>query len=109
MNINAYHQPGVEAGKKAAAAILDLQGRVEAILADGVARSADEIRLALGDGTDESIFWILRHLTGNQRGFSAQGDWSPARLDALQQSLIPPGIRAPGSPVSGDHDHPPGS
>ncbi|MGB0275068.1 MAG: glucose-6-phosphate isomerase [Synechococcus sp.] len=81
VNINAYHQPGVEAGKKAAAAILDLQGRVEAILADGVARSADEIRLALGDGTDESIFWILRHLTGNQRGFSAQGDWSqPASM-----------------------------
>ena len=25
MNINAYHQPGVEAGKKAAAAILDIQ------------------------------------------------------------------------------------
>ena len=81
VNINAYHQPGVEAGKKAAAAILDLQGRVEAILADGVARSADEIRLALGDGTDESIFWILRHITGNQRGFSAQGDWSqPASM-----------------------------
>jgi len=81
VNINAYHQPGVEAGKKAAAAILDLQGRVEAILADGVARSADEIRLALGDGTDESIFWILRHLTGNKRGFSAQGDWSkPASM-----------------------------
>ena len=81
VNINAYHQPGVEAGKKAAAAILDLQGRVEAILADGVARSADEIRLALGDGTDESIFWILRHLPGNQRGFSAHGDWSqPASM-----------------------------
>ena len=81
VNINAYHQPGVEAGKKAAAEILDLQGRVDAILADVVARSADEIRLALGDGTDESIFWILRHLTGNQRGFSAQGDWSqPASM-----------------------------
>jgi glucose-6-phosphate isomerase len=81
VNINAYHQPGVEAGKKAAAAILGLQGRVEAILADGVARSADEIRLALGDGTDESIFWILRHLSTNKRGFSAQGDWSkPASM-----------------------------
>ena len=70
-----------EAIKKAAAVILDLQVRVEAILADGVARSADEIRKALGDGTDESIFWILRHLTGNKRGFSAQGDWSqPASM-----------------------------
>jgi glucose-6-phosphate isomerase len=54
---------------------------VEAILADGVARTADEIRLVLGDGTDESIFWILRHLTGNKRGFHAQGDWGkPASM-----------------------------
>ncbi len=28
VNINAYHQPGVEAGKKAAAVILDLQQKV---------------------------------------------------------------------------------
>ena len=28
VNINAYHQPGVEAGKKAAAAVLALQGKV---------------------------------------------------------------------------------
>jgi len=28
VNINAYHQPGVEAGKKAAASILDLQRKI---------------------------------------------------------------------------------
>ena len=28
VNINAYHQPGVEAGKKAAAVVLDLQRKV---------------------------------------------------------------------------------
>ncbi len=32
IGINPYHQPGVEAGKKAAAGILDLQGRVLAAL-----------------------------------------------------------------------------
>ncbi|MDJ0715966.1 MAG: glucose-6-phosphate isomerase, partial [Prochloraceae cyanobacterium] len=32
VNINAYHQPGVEAGKKAAASILDLQKRVMQVL-----------------------------------------------------------------------------
>ena len=32
VNINAYHQPGVEAGKKAAASILDLQKRVIQVL-----------------------------------------------------------------------------
>ena len=81
VNINAYHQPGVEAGKKAAAAILDLQNRVEAILQDGASRSVNEICQALGDGTDESVFWIMRHLAGNDRGYRAEGDWSsPASM-----------------------------
>ena len=81
VNINAYHQPGVEAGKKAAAAILDLQSRVEAILQDGAPRSVNEICQALGDGTDESVFWIMRHLAGNDRGYRAEGDWSsPASM-----------------------------
>ncbi|MAR08641.1 MAG: glucose-6-phosphate isomerase [Blastopirellula sp.] len=81
VNINAYHQPGVEAGKKAAAAILDLQKRVEELLKDGVSRSVAEIRQALGEGSNESIFWIMRHLTGNKRGYTAQGDWScPAAM-----------------------------
>ena len=76
VNVNAYHQPGVEAGKKAAAAILDLQQRVEEVLQDGVPRTVSEIRQVLDDGSDESIFWIMRHLTGNKRQYNAQGDWS---------------------------------
>ncbi|MGV7468108.1 hypothetical protein PJI21_29440, partial [Mycobacterium kansasii] len=32
VNINAYHQPGVEAGKKAAAEVLALQKRVLSVL-----------------------------------------------------------------------------
>jgi glucose-6-phosphate isomerase len=81
VNINAYHQPGVEAGKKAAAAILDLQSRVEAVLKDGAPRTVSEIRQAVGDGSDEAIFWIMRHLAGNDRGYRAEGDWSnPASM-----------------------------
>ena len=81
VNVNAYHQPGVEAGKKAAAAILSLQKQVEEVLSDGVSRSAVEIQQAIGSGTDEAIFWILRHLTGNERGYVAQGSWDrPASL-----------------------------
>ena len=81
VNINAYHQPGVEAGKKAAAAVLNLQSRVEAVLNDGASRSVSEFCQALGEGTDESVFWIMRHLTGNQRGYMAEGDWaSPATM-----------------------------
>ena len=81
VNINAYHQPGVEAGKKAAAAILSLQGKVEQVLADGQSRSATEVQAAVGEGSVESVFWILRHLSANNRGYSAQGSWdSPATL-----------------------------
>jgi glucose-6-phosphate isomerase len=81
VNINAYHQPGVEAGKKAAAAILKLQGQVEALLADGVSRSAADVQQAIGEGPVEPIFWILRHLCANKRGYIAQGSWDqPASL-----------------------------
>lgn len=81
VNINAYHQPGVEAGKKAAAAILKLQLQVEEVLSDGVSRSVVEIQQAIGEGSIEAVFWIVRHLTGNNRGYQAQGDWNkPATL-----------------------------
>jgi len=81
VNINAYHQPGVEAGKKAAASILNLQSQVEAVLSDGVERSVDEVQQIIGEGSDEAVFWILRHLAANDRGYSAQGNWShPASM-----------------------------
>ena len=81
VNINAYHQPGVEAGKKAAAAILTLQDKVESVLSDGQSRSVTEVQAAVGDGSAEAIFWILRHLTANNRGYAAQGSWdAPASL-----------------------------
>ncbi len=69
ININAYHQPGVEAGKKAAAAVLQLQGRVEACLKQaGKPMSADEIAQAIGDADSaETIFSIARHLAANGR------------------------------------------
>ncbi|BEV36222.1 glucose-6-phosphate isomerase [Synechococcus sp. M16CYN] len=76
ININAYNQPGVEAGKKAAAAVLRLQQSVEGLLEDGLSRSVADIRHALGDGNDESIFWIMRRLIANRDCYSAQGNWS---------------------------------
>ena len=75
VNINAYDQPGVEAGKKAAATILELQSRLEALLADGEPRSLAMIQSALGAESPEAIFWILRHLCANGRGFAAEGSW----------------------------------
>ena len=81
VNINAYDQPGVEAGKKAAAEILALQGRLEALLADGHERSLQELQQALGTESPEALFWILRHLCANPRGYRASGAWAqPAAM-----------------------------
>ena len=81
VNVNAYHQPGVEAGKAAAAEILDLQKRIEAVLADGQPRSVEALQQATGSAGAEAVFWILRHLCLNDRGFRASGDWGkPAEL-----------------------------
>ncbi len=81
VNVNAYDQPGVEAGKKAAATILELQSRVERLLADGQPRDLEMIRRELDLASPEGAFWILRHLCGNDRGYSAAGNWgSPSSL-----------------------------
>ncbi|NJM71828.1 MAG: glucose-6-phosphate isomerase [Scytonema sp. RU_4_4] len=76
VNINAYHQPGVEAGKKAAAAILELQKRVvEVLQTEKTALSLEEIAQKAG-ATDqiEAIYKIVRHLYANQRKIVLQGN-----------------------------------
>ncbi len=66
VNINAYHQPGVEAGKKAAGAFLGLMDRVRRHLKahPGEALSADAVATALG-ADPESVHHILVHLASN--------------------------------------------
>jgi glucose-6-phosphate isomerase len=80
VGINAYHQPGVEAGKKAAQAVLDLQGRVVRALAEkpGAELGIAEVAKAAGSDDVETVFWILRHLAANpgrgvERRLSAGG------------------------------------
>jgi glucose-6-phosphate isomerase len=76
VNINSYHQPGVEAGKKAAAVILDLQKRVMQVIqqADGPISLADVAQKADACDQIEAIYQILRHLQANKRGISLQGN-----------------------------------
>ncbi len=76
VNVNAYHQPGVEAGKKAAAGVLELQHRVLEALGNqtGSYLTADEIAQSIGSPDDaESIFHILRHLAANNRVRKSSG------------------------------------
>ena len=63
VNINAYHQPGVEAGKKAATAVLSLQGRVHAALKPET-QTAGEIAAAI-EADPESVYHVLTHLAAN--------------------------------------------
>ena len=67
VNINAYHQPGVEAGKKAAATVLDLQAKFVAALTDEP-QTLEKIAESAGvpDGI-ESILLIADHLAANKR------------------------------------------
>ncbi len=65
VNINAYHQPGVEAGKKAATRILELQKAVVSSLSDR-SQTADEIAKDLKEDP-EDVFHILTHLQANNR------------------------------------------
>jgi glucose-6-phosphate isomerase len=68
VNINAYHQPGVEAGKKAAGSILALQLEILTHLRSKRKRmlTAGEIATAI-DRSDqvETIFLILEHMRAN--------------------------------------------
>jgi glucose-6-phosphate isomerase len=83
VNINAYNQPGVEAGKKAAETLLGLQRRILAVL-----KGADQ-PLELGalaekaEAIDqiEHVYKIVRHLAANHRGVVLFGDHAkPGRL-----------------------------
>ena len=88
VNINAYHQPGVEAGKKAAADVLDVQNQVKAVLSEsGSAMSLEAIATKM-DAMDkiENIYKIVRHLDANGRGVKIEG--SPSEPDKLKVKAI---------------------
>ncbi|MDR1435386.1 MAG: glucose-6-phosphate isomerase [Puniceicoccales bacterium] len=69
VNINAYHQPGVEAGKKAANTILKLQKSILQHLRNNPKQSfsAEAIAKATESGDVETVFKLLEHLEGNRR------------------------------------------
>jgi glucose-6-phosphate isomerase len=69
INVNAYHQPGVEAGKKAAGKVIEVQGKVFDFLSKqpGKPFTVEEIAKGIGMVEDiEHIFKICEHLSANQ-------------------------------------------
>ncbi|MGB2924162.1 MAG: glucose-6-phosphate isomerase [Limnothrix sp.] len=83
VNINAYHQPGVEAGKKAAASVLELQTKVvNAVKASESALTLEALATKI-DALDEIevIYKIVRHLAMNGRSLKMAGELNqPASL-----------------------------
>jgi glucose-6-phosphate isomerase len=67
VRVNAYDQPGVEAGKQAAAAVLDIQRRLVADLRRRGAAGGTCEALARSAGVDdvETAFLVLEHLAAN--------------------------------------------
>jgi glucose-6-phosphate isomerase len=68
INVNAYHQPGVEAGKKAAGLVIELQTKALAFLKKekGKSFTTEEIASAIGATEDvEMVFKLLEHAAAN--------------------------------------------
>jgi glucose-6-phosphate isomerase len=68
VNVNAYHQPGVEAGKKAAGLVIELQAKALAFLKKekGKSFTAEEIAAAIGAPDEaEMVFKLLEHASAN--------------------------------------------
>jgi glucose-6-phosphate isomerase len=83
VHINAYHQPGVEAGKKVASALLELQREILTILrTENQPQSLAQLAEKVGASEQiEIVYKIVRHLAANPRSVSLHGDLSrPSEL-----------------------------
>jgi glucose-6-phosphate isomerase len=67
VNVNAYHQPGVEAGKKAAATAISLKLDIIRKLKEDHRKSwtAESLAEELGKQEPETVFKLLEHLAAN--------------------------------------------
>ncbi|MBI5692691.1 MAG: glucose-6-phosphate isomerase [Verrucomicrobia bacterium] len=85
IGINAYHQPGVEAGKKAAGGVIALKLKVVAALkaAPGTAFTAEQLATELGEPAKaELVFKVLEHLAANR----GSGIRKRARANAVEST-----------------------
>ena len=66
INVNAYHQPGVEAGKKAAGRVIALQRQVCDTLRPDPPQTAREVAAAIDSADEiETVYKVLEHLAAN--------------------------------------------
>ena len=72
VNINAYHQPGVEAGKKAAGVFLEILKNVAAKLTSAP-QTAEQIATAI-NADPEDVHHCLTHLNANGKAKANLGE-----------------------------------
>jgi glucose-6-phosphate isomerase len=86
VNVNAYHQPGVEAGKKAAGTVIQLQTKILGALGEQ-ALTAEEIGVKIGAPEEvETVYLILEHLAANQRGIAKEQGSTPSATRFARKS-----------------------
>lgn len=92
VNINAYHQPGVEAGKKAASEIIELQRQILGFLRQQKGRDFSPREIAIGVGAEdriESMFKICEHLAANERGMrKTPPGTAPAKPNEVAYGIV---------------------
>ncbi|HEY1660937.1 MAG TPA: glucose-6-phosphate isomerase [Verrucomicrobiae bacterium] len=76
VGINAYHQPGVESGKKAAGQVIEIQRKILSHLQKNHSLfTIEEISQSIGNKGDiETVFQVIQHLTSNGRLSAIKGD-----------------------------------
>jgi glucose-6-phosphate isomerase len=82
INVNAYHQPGVEAGKKAAADVIKLQAQVLDVLNQNPAPISLVDLATKMNAVDriEEVYKIVRHLASNDRVVTEGSKGAPGKL-----------------------------
>ena len=67
IGVNAYHQPGVEAGKRAATDVLSIRARLLVLLGDDP-QTASALAEALGTADADVVWYLLNRLAINEHG-----------------------------------------
>jgi len=88
VNINAYDQPGVEAGKKAAANIIEYQQKVSNLLDEGGEYSINDIKSLINNSQSEPIFFIIREMCFGNDDYLVKGDWSNPNSLVIQKKIL---------------------
>ncbi|MCP5541106.1 MAG: glucose-6-phosphate isomerase [Akkermansiaceae bacterium] len=89
VNVNAYHQPGVEAGKKAAGDFLGVILAARKVLeeADGAALDAAAVATAAGPAIPvEAVYHALTHLAATRPDFEVKTGATPAEDTFFRKS-----------------------